>query len=226
MKDKKYYLEAIRVAIYIFIDKISFENAVGFFEDLVYHNSIAIPEVLKEDKDMLIKINEEFSKGSSLFTNEDKKLIINSLIKEIYLWSSCNEKAWDNELSYIERQSNYTNYLRHEAKIKVVINKVLNDEKLEQSYQEFRQNLIRTVSIYKNICKVADKINKEGYKSVPTDSLRGIISERMNQTKKLFSKYFKIFGFSEDDFESILEKDLKQKNLSNKNNLGAIQLVS
>lgn len=225
MKSKAHYFNAIAVAIYTLLPKVKLNTARKFLENMMQYNSISIPEEVIEDKDILVKINEAFIEGTNLFTDQEKKLIIDNYLREIYSKAYNNDRAWDNTLSYVKRQEHHLMSIKNEAKV-ILLSKYIRDNKnIKNEYENFSKDLFACSSHYKTISIIADDIQINGYKNELKEVLKKAIAERKRNAKELYNKYGKLFSFTEVDLSSIVESEMFfNRNISN--NKEELKLVS
>lgn len=178
-------------------NKVKYGEACNIVESILNNNKVLI-----KNKDISEEVN-LLSKNIELLSDDDKRIIKDSLLKEWYLMEQYLTKLEDKTASYVERERNHYMYVVKDVLIRVLMSYLLKGVNVKKEYLAFMNDYKNYSKYLKNIADILDTNNK---KAIDTQ-LKKALEDRKHAAQCIIEKYSSI-PIYETDLRSILEREL------------------
>jgi hypothetical protein len=165
--NKKVLMEQLFIMVCAVVESKDTPYAVGIkLIEKALNNDISYLDELPDTvSDAFTEIHQDVFKVFNLLTEQDKKMISNNIYKEMYLMLQNIDKAYDTNLTYVERtRGKYTATLK-QVLVNVLMAYIGEGISLKSQYEAFKTDYEKYATVHMGpISRIADTPNRPGLK--------------------------------------------------------------
>jgi hypothetical protein len=204
-KERELFTSLIYIAITMLYDsKVKYGKARKYIYQIFTGELEEVKSSTFKHKDDFLSVVKNIDNLGISLTDEEKEVILNSLVKEVYS-AVYNLKAYsNNDNALVKRQEYKTEYILKDALAKSVI-MYLQDKELGEKYKKAYLHFKKDISQFtEHNYLIAELVSSNDYDA---EVIGEIIESRKKELENIMSKYKNIFNVTKESLISVWEEE-------------------